>query len=60
MGLVKKAVVARVARAAFLWAAANPVKAVQLGIAVAVIGGTLIATRKLDAESLKRAARMVF
>lgn len=60
MGLIKKAVVIRVARAAFLWAAANPVKAVQVGIAVAVIGGTLIATKKLDAESLKKAAKAVF
>lgn len=60
MGLIKKAMVVRVARAAFIWAAANPIKAVQLGIAVAVIGGTLIATKKLDAESLKRAARAVF
>jgi hypothetical protein len=46
------------ARAAVVWAAANPVKAAQLAIALAIIGTTLVTTKRLDKRTLKRAARV--
>ncbi len=49
----------RFARAAVAWAAANPGKAAQLGIALAILGGTLVTTKRLDWRALKRAARIL-
>jgi hypothetical protein len=46
------------ARAAVLWAAANPVKAAQLAIALAIVGSALVTTKRLDKRTLKRAARV--
>ena len=41
------------------WAAANPWRAAQLAIALAILGSTLIKTRRLDRRALKRAARAI-
>jgi hypothetical protein len=49
----------RFARAAAAWAAANPGKMVQLAIALAILGGTLVTTRRLDWRALRRAARIL-
>jgi len=46
------------ARIAVAWAAANPVKAAQLGVALAILGATLATTKRLDKRALKRAARV--
>jgi len=46
------------ARAAVVWAAANPVKAAQLAIALAIVGTTLVTTKRLDKRTLKRAVRV--
>ena len=48
----------QIARAAVGWAAANPVKAAQLALALAIIGTTLVTTKRLDRRALKRAARV--
>lgn len=53
-------VLKQVVRGVALWAAANPVKAVQIAIAVGIIGVTLVQTRKLDTHTLKRAAKALF
>jgi hypothetical protein len=47
------------AKAALAWAAANPVKAAQLAVAVAIIGATLVKTRQVDTATLKRAMRVL-
>jgi hypothetical protein len=52
-------IVRQLARAAVVWAAANPVKAAQLAIAIAIVGTTLVTTKKLDKTTLKRAARVL-
>jgi hypothetical protein len=49
----------QLARAAVAWAAANPVKAAQLAIALAILGTTLATTKRLDKRALKRAARVL-
>jgi hypothetical protein len=46
------------ARAALVWAAANPVKTAQLAIAIAILGTTLVTTKRLDKRALKRAVRV--
>lgn len=53
------AIVRQLARAAVVWAAANPVKAAQLAIALVIVGTTLVTTKKLDKSTLKRAARVL-
>ncbi len=47
------------AKAALVWAAANPVKAAQLAVAVAIIGTALVKTKQLDTQTLKRAIRIL-
>ena len=49
----------QLARAAVVWAAANPVKAAQLAIALIIVGTTLVTTKRLDKRTLKRAARVL-
>lgn len=49
----------QVARAAVVWAAANPVKAAQLAVALAILTTTLVTTKRLDKRALKRAARVL-
>lgn len=44
------------ARAAVIWAARNPFKAVQLAIALSLLGTALVKSRRLDLHALKRAA----
>ncbi len=46
-------------RAALCWAAANPLRAAQLAVALAVLGTTLYRTRRLDGAALKRALRVL-
>jgi hypothetical protein len=53
------AVLRNVARIAVAWAVANPVKAAQLAIALAVVGTTLYQTKRLDKRTLKRAVRIL-
>ena len=48
-----------IARAAVVWAVANPVKAAQLAIALTVVGTTLYTTKRLDKRTLKRAVRVL-
>jgi len=48
----------RIARSALAWAAANPVKAGQLAIALVILGTTLATTKRLDRQALKRLARI--
>ncbi len=50
----------QLAKVAAGWAAANPVKAAQLAIALAILGTTLVTTKRLDRRALKRAARIFF
>lgn len=52
-------IVRQLARAAVVWVAANPVKAAQLAIAIAIVGTTLVTTKKLDKRTLKRAVRVL-
>jgi len=52
-------IVRQLARAVVVWAAANPVKAAQFAIAIAIVGTTLVTTKKLDKNALKRAARVL-
>jgi hypothetical protein len=47
------------ARAVVAWAAANPVKAAQLAIALVILGTTLVQTKQLDKRALKRAVRVL-
>ena len=53
MAFLKRAVVA-----AATWAAANPVKATQIGVAVIILASTLATTRRVDGRALKRIARV--
>jgi len=53
MLFLKRAVVA-----AATWAAANPVKAAQIGVAVIILASTLATTRRVDGRALKRIARV--
>lgn len=48
----------RVVRSALAWAAANPVKAAQLAVALAILGTTLATTKRVDRSALKRAVRV--
>lgn len=50
----------RAARVALVWAAANPVKAAQVAVALAILGATLVTTKRLDRQALQRAARIFF
>jgi len=45
-------------KAAVGWAAANPRKAVELAIALTILGATLVTSKRLDRSALKRAARV--
>lgn len=45
-------------RAVLCWTLANPLKAAQLAIALAVLGTTLYKTRRLDGAALKRVVRV--
>lgn len=49
----------QLARAAVVWAAANPVKAAQLAIALAILGTTLVTAKRLDKRALRRAVRVL-
>lgn len=48
----------QLAKAAVGWAAANPRKAVELAIALAILGATVVTTKRLDRRALKRVARV--
>jgi len=48
----------RFAKAGVGWAAANPLKAAQLAIALTILGATLVTTKRLDRRALKRAVRL--
>jgi len=49
----------RFVRAIAAWGVANPVKAAQLAIALAILGSTLVTTKRLDRRALRRAARIL-
>jgi hypothetical protein len=51
-------VIKRLVKVACGWAAANPLKAAQLGIALILLGTALVTTKRLDRRALKRAARV--
>ena len=48
----------QLAKAAVGWAAANPRKAVKLAIALAILGATVVTTKRVDRRALKRVARV--
>ncbi len=48
----------QLAKAAVGWAAANPRKAVELAIALAILGATVVTTKRVDRRALKRVARV--
>jgi hypothetical protein len=45
-------------RAAVVWAAANPVRAAQLALALIVLGTTLATAKRVDRRALRRIARI--
>lgn len=45
-------------KATLRWAAANPRKAVELAIALTILGATLATSKRLDRRALKRVARV--
>lgn len=51
-------VLKRAAQFALAWVAANPVKAAQLAIALAILGTTLATTKRVDRHALRRIARV--
>ncbi len=48
----------QVGRATLTWVAANPAKAAQLAIALALLGLTLATEKRLNRRALKRVARV--
>ncbi len=48
----------RLAKMGVGWAAANPLKAAELAVALTILGATLVATKRLDRRALKRAVRV--